>query len=86
MIAPQTVQHLKQSSDFAELEKHIMDSVDELSFIDDIDFTDKEKAAIEGHARKLARQKLMKILEPFYTSSQPATDKIEITKRRSGIE
>ena len=86
MIAPATVEHLKQSSDFAELEKHITDAIEELSLIDGIDFTNKEKAAIEGHARKLAREKLVKILEPFYTSSQPKTDLINLTKKRTGIE
>lgn len=85
MLTQTIIENLKKNSDFQALEKHIHTTVLSLVNFTDIDFTDKEKAAIEGQARKLAITKLEAILEPFYISEQPQTNKADEVKGRTGL-
>lgn len=65
MLNATIVKRLETSSEWLELQKHIQENIDSLNSLDGIDFLDKEKAAIEGRARELAKDKLLEILEPF---------------------
>lgn len=85
MLTDGIVKRLKSDSDFAELERHIHAVVDTLDTLDGINFSDKEKAAIEGRARVLAKDKLKKILEPFYVPEESTTDKKEEVAGKTGV-
>lgn len=86
MLYPSVAKHLAENPDWKQLEEHIKSEVDSLSVIDNINFLDKETAAIEGRARQLAREKLVRILEPFYTEVQQSFDKGAEVKKKTGLE
>lgn len=86
MLHKNIVDNLKNSSDWVELKKHIDRELATLSVIEDIDFLDKEKAAIHGQAKKEALKIIKKILEPFYFNNENQTEqKIEGVKKRTGL-
>jgi len=68
-----------------ELDKHIKECVSSLNTLDGIDFTDKEKASIEGLSRDLARQKLEVILEPFFTTEESTVNAKEALAQKTGV-
>lgn len=85
MIKYNIAKVLESSPEWQDLERHIKDEVDTLSVNDDIDYHDEKAAAIEGRARQLAKQKLIKILEPFYRTEQQPVDKFENVHRKVGL-
>lgn len=85
MINYNIAKYLESSPEWQDLERHIRGEVATLSVNDDIDYHDEKAAAIEGRARQLAKQKLEKILEPFYTTTQPPVDKAENTHKKVGL-
>lgn len=85
MLSSAVAKHVAESPEWKELETNIKNNVDSLSVIDDINFLDKEGAAIEGRARQLAKEKLVKILEPFYQTVMQPADKGAETRKKTGL-
>jgi len=85
MLTNGIIKRLETDSDFAELKKHINNTVYELDTLDGIDFSDKEKATIEGRARVLAKEKLKKILEPFVVPEESTSDKKNEVASKTGV-
>lgn len=85
MLTPGIVKKLESDSDWQYLEKYINDIIFSLNSLDGIDFSDKEKAAIEGRARELAQKKLKEILEPFGDNTEFTTDKKKLTQEKTGV-
>lgn len=86
MLSSDIVKYLKSSPEWNALADHIRSEINSLSLIKDIDFLDKEKASIEGRSRQLAREKLEKILEPFYMQNQEPIDIAKVTRLKTGLE
>lgn len=86
MISQTTAERLKQSSEWTELRRHIIENIASLNTLADINFTDKEAAAIEGRARELAIEKLNAILEPFDFTSAPDVDNSARAKTKHGLQ
>jgi len=85
MINYNIAKYLESSPEWQDLERHIRGEVAALSVNDDIDYHDEKAASIEGRARQLAKQKLEKILEPFYRTEQPQVDKFDIVHKKVGL-
>lgn len=62
---------IKDSSFGQEFIQHLKHNILSLDTLQDIDFLDKEKAAIEGRARELARDKLILIYAPLVNAQDP---------------
>lgn len=86
MINQAYADKIKDSAEFSALRTHIQEVKETLLFVGDIDFLDKEKAAIEGRARQLSLVKLNEILAPFLGVAQPETNKAAETKAKAGLE
>lgn len=85
MLIPGVVEALKSSPDWKLLQEHILECIDELDSIDGIDFTDAEKAAIQGQGRKYAKKTLEKIFESFMISEETNVDRKSETAGKTGM-
>lgn len=65
-LSKRTIERLTKSKEGEELKKFLMNQINSLDRVSDIpnDWTDRQKA-VEMTARKLAAEKLTKILEPI---------------------
>lgn len=72
-------------ADWKHLKKHIEDNIEMLNRNDDIDFTDKEKAAIRCMGRQEAVRILKEILEPFGQSDESTGDASEHVAKKTGV-
>ena len=71
--------------DWKHLKKHIEDNIDMLNRNDDIDFTDKERAAIRCMGRQEAVRILKEILEPFGQSDESTGDAGKHMAEKTGM-
>lgn len=85
MLTPGIANKIANDSEWQAVQQHIEETIASLDSIDDIDFTDKEKAAIEGQARVLAKKKLLEILEPFDSSDESTGDDKEHVGKKTGV-
>lgn len=66
----ETLQKLRKSPDWQELEAHILQHIRSLDRLTDIELTDDRQMAVEMLARKRAAEKLALILKPFLDLSE----------------
>lgn len=85
MIHPSIVNNILASRDGEVLVAFLKETIEELNTLDRIDWSDKEKATIEGRARELAKEKLTKILEPFLFNATIKTEKNIFVKNKNGL-
>ena len=71
-LSKQTIERLTKSKEGGELKRFLVDQIDSLDRVSDIpnEWTDRQKA-IEMTARKLAAEKLTKILAPILGFKEP---------------
>lgn len=85
MLANSIATRLNSDSDWQAVAIHIREEVYELDSIAGINFLDKEESAIEGRARQLAKEKLEKILEPFFVTEESTDDKKSHLASKTGV-
>lgn len=86
MLTNHITERLENDADWQHLQRHIEGEINSLDTLADIDFSDKEKAAIEGRARALAKEKLLAILEPFGGGEEESTaDKKNHVASKTGV-
>lgn len=85
MLIPGVAENLKQSPDWQALHQHILECVAILDSIDGIDFTDANKAAIQGEGKKAAKKILKEILEPFLLEEESTVDRKSETAGKTGM-
>lgn len=85
MLANRVTQRLENDADWHHVQKHIQEHITSLDSLDGIDFSDKEKAAIEGRARALAREKLVAILEPFGNGEESTDNNKDHVASKTGV-
>lgn len=73
------IKRFESDPDWQLVRAHILNTIDSLNTVKDIDYSDKEAAAIEGRARLLAIEKLEAILAVF-TAVDASTDNPQLTK------
>lgn len=78
-------ENIKKSTDWQEFSEYVNAVCDTLKNIDDIDWTDKEKAAIQGQGKEYAYQVLQKILEPFLIDEQSSINRKKDTASKTGM-
>lgn len=85
MLSNSIANRLNSDSDWVALSSHIHEEVAVLNSIAGIDFLDKEQSAIEGRARQLAKEKLEKILEPFFMTEESTDDNKAHLASKTGV-
>ncbi len=72
-------------ADWKHLKKHIEENMAMLNRNDDIDFSDKEKAAIRCMGRQEAVRILKEILEPFGQGQESTGDTAKHVAAKTGV-
>jgi len=72
-------------ADWKHLKKHIEDNVETLNRFDDVDFTNKEAAAVLCQGRQEAIRILKVILEPFGQSDESTGDASKHIAKKTGV-
>lgn len=85
MLTERIIKKIESDSDWQYLVAHIQSIVDSLDSIEDIDFLDKERSAIEGRSRQLAKKKLKEILESVYSPEELTVDNKEHIGKKTGV-
>lgn len=85
MLTPNIIQRIETDADWSAVKDHINQHIDSLDSLDGINFANKEEAAIEGLARRLAKDKLLEILEPFYGTDKSTVDSKGHLANKTGV-
>jgi hypothetical protein len=72
-------------ADWKHLKKHIESNIESLNRFDDVDFTDKEAAAILCQGRQEAVRILQVILEPFGQPEESTSDAGKHVGEKTGV-
>ena len=72
-------------SDWKYLKDHINENINSLNNCSDVDFTDKERAAILCMGRQEAIRILKEILEPFDETEDVTNDDAEMIAKKTGV-
>lgn len=86
MLNKSIAQRLESNdSDWKYLKNHINENIDSLNNCSDVDFTDKEKAAILCMGRQEAIRILKEILEPFDETEDTNNDDAKTIAKKTGV-
>lgn len=86
MLTNELAKRLESDVDFKAFKAHCELALEALDSLDGIDFSDKEKAAIQGEGRREARKILETILEPFVQGSESTGDKKKEAAQKYGVD